>query len=298
MNYRQLGKSTLNLSEIGFGCMSLGPDDMENAHLLNRAIELGINFFDTADIYEKGLNEERIGKILKTNRKSIIIASKGGNQYKADGRGLDWNASKKHILSAAEDSLRRLQTDYIDLYQLHGGTLEDPIEETICAFEILKQQGKIRYYGISSIRPNVIRQYINLSQMVSVMMQYSLLDRRPEETCMELLNTNNIGILARGGLAKGLLINKNQTEFLGYGESEIANAKSGIASLSDTHRSNAQAALQFVLQHPVITSAVVGIRTREQLEDVAAISRAPALSPAEKNYLNSILPPNYYDQHR
>jgi aryl-alcohol dehydrogenase-like predicted oxidoreductase len=298
MNYRQLGKSTLHLSEIGFGCMSLGSNDIDNANLINRAIELGINFFDTADIYEKGLNEERVGKILKRNRKSIILASKVGNQYKKDGLTLEWNPGKKHILAAAEASLGRLQTDYIDLYQLHGGTIEDPIEETISAFEILKQQGKILYYGISSIRPNVIRQYIKLSNIASVMMQYSLLDRRPEETCIELLNSNGIGILARGGLAKGLLVDKKQINFLNYIEPEILKAKNAIESLTGDHRSKAQAALQFVLQNSEISSAVVGIRTKEQLEDVAATSGAPALTAPEINFLRNILPPNNYDQHR
>src|SRR5580704_5147336 len=294
MNYRKLGKSALFLSEIGFGCMSLGPNDSENILLLHRAIELGINFFDTADIYEKGLNEERIGKILKNSRKSIIISTKVGNQYRGEGKGLDWNPSKKHILAAVEESLKRLQTDYIDLYQLHGGTIEDPIEETISAFEILKQQGKIRYYGISSIRPNVIRKYIELSQLASVMMQYSLLDRRPEEVCMQELRAKDIGILARGALAKGLLLNKNQMEYLNYGEKEIEKAKTGIASIANTQRSKAQTALQFVLQHAEISSAVVGIRTMEQLEDVTKITGSPPLSTMEIAFLNNILPPNHY----
>ncbi len=94
-------------------------------------------------------------------------------------------------------SLKRLNTDRIDVYQLHGGTIEDPIEETISAFEQLVQQGKIRYYGISSIRPNVIREYVLRSNIVSVMMQYSLLDRRPEEECLPLLAQKDIGVLAR-----------------------------------------------------------------------------------------------------
>src|SRR6202034_3432729 len=96
-------------------------------------------------------------------------------------------------------------TDYIDLYQLHGGTIDDPIDETIEAFELLQQQGKIRYYGISSIRPNVISEYVQRSNIISVMMQYSLLDRRPEESCLQLLQQNNIGVLARGSVAGGLL---------------------------------------------------------------------------------------------
>ena len=140
-----------------------------------------------ADLYDKGENEKLIGAALKEKRKDVIIATKVGNQWRADGSGWDWNPRKEYILSCVEGSLQRLNIDYIDLYQLHGGTIQDPIDETIEAFELLVQQGKIRYYGISSIRPNVIREYVKRSNIVSVMMQYSLLDRRSEETCLPLL---------------------------------------------------------------------------------------------------------------
>ena len=178
MEYAKLGKSDLQVSRIGFGCMSLGGNEKQNQTLIAKALELGINYFDTADLYEDGENETKLGKLLKLNRSKIILASKVGNQKLANGN-IIWNASKAYILKAVDASLNRLQTDYLDLYQLHGGMIEDHIDETIEAFELLKQQGKIRYYGISSIRPNVIREYVTKSNIVSVMMQYSLLDRRP-----------------------------------------------------------------------------------------------------------------------
>src|SRR5882724_1023228 len=156
MRYRTLGGSQLNVSEIGFGCMSLGEDGRSNTALLHRALEKGINFFDTADLYQQGRNETFVGKALHNKRSEVIIATKVGNQWRPDGSGWDWNPRKVYILEAVNQSLSRLQTDYIDLYQLHGGTIDDPIDETIEAFEQLQQQGKIRYYGISSIRPNVI----------------------------------------------------------------------------------------------------------------------------------------------
>ena len=114
-----------------------------------------LNYFDTADLYNDGENEQIIGSLLKSNRSKIVLATKVGNVRQADG-STKWDASKHHILMAVEASLKRLQTDYIDLYQLHGGMIEDNIDETIEAFELLKSQGKIRFYGISSIRPNVI----------------------------------------------------------------------------------------------------------------------------------------------
>lgn len=296
MKYHQLGKSTLEISEIGFGCMSMGVDQPANELLVNRAIELGINFFDTADVYEKGLNEISLGKIIKDKRSQLVIATKVGNVLKADGSGLDWDPSKKYILESVDQSLRRLQTDYIDLYQLHGGTIEDPIDEVIEAFEILKQQGKIRFYGISSIRPNVIKEYITRSSLVSVMMQYSLLDRRPQETCLALLYENNIGVLARGSLAKGLLVDKTPTGFLQYDEATVKVAADAVKSLAGAGRSPSQTAVGFALAQPAITSAIVGLRTIAQLEDVTG--EAPVLTTEELSTLSKSLPVNYYDQHR
>src|SRR5437773_1813616 len=126
MEYRILGKSELNISRIGFGCMSLDPRDPHGENILHHAVEAGINYFDTADMYHQGLNETMLGRAFRGKRNGLILATKVGNQWKADGSGWDWNPSKKYILSAIEHSLERLQTDHIDLYQLHGGTLEDP----------------------------------------------------------------------------------------------------------------------------------------------------------------------------
>jgi aryl-alcohol dehydrogenase-like predicted oxidoreductase len=297
MEYRQLGNSALNISRIGFGAMSL-EEHRDNTALLHKAIDLGINFFDTADLYQKGLNEEMIGAALKSKRNDLIIATKVGNQWKPDGSGWEWNPRKSYILSAAEKSLQRLQTDHIDLYQLHGGTLEDPVEEIIEAFELLQQQGKIRYYGISSIRPNVIREYINRSRITSVMMQYSLLDRRPEEECLSLLQQNNIGVLARGSLAKGLLAGKPATGFLNYKEEEVAAAAVAIKKISGDNRTASQTAIRFALQHPAITSAVVGIRTEQQLEDAAGAMDSLVLIGDEVETLALSVPVNYYDSNR
>jgi len=312
MHYRQLGRSQLLVSAISCGCMSLGDDLTVNTRILHRALERGINFFDTADLYDKGLNEQMLGKIFHDRREDVIIATKVGNQWRGDGSGWDWNPRKEYILRAAEESLRRLRTDYIDLYQLHGGTLEDPIDETIEAFELLQQQGKIRYYGISSIRPAVIREWIGRSRIVSVMMQYSLLDRRPEETCFELLHQHGIGVLTRGSLAGGLLIDKPAEDYLQYGEEEVARAARAIraaAGKTTVHgpRSTAnaaeeytpvQVALRFALHPAVVASAVTGIRTDEQLRQATEAMKIQALSEDVVNRLKQSLPANKYENHR
>jgi aryl-alcohol dehydrogenase-like predicted oxidoreductase len=298
MKYNQLGKSDLRISEVGFGCMSLGDDHAENARLLHRAADGGINFFDTADLYDKGFNEETVGRALQTKRPNVIIATKVGNQWRPDGSGWDWNPRKAYILEAVEGSLRRLQTDYIDLYQLHGGTLDDPIDETIEAFELLKAQGKIRQYGISSIRPNVIREYVRRSSIASVMMQYSLLDRRPEETALQLLHGHGIGVLARGSLAKGLLAGKAPENYLNYAAEDVKKAAAAVHAQSSATRDPAAVAVRFVLAHPAVTSAVLGIRTPPQLEAGLAASRTAPLAGPEADALRSVLPANTYTEHR
>jgi aryl-alcohol dehydrogenase-like predicted oxidoreductase len=298
MEYTKLGKSDLNISRIGFGCMSLTGSDQQKEELLESAFNSGINFFDTADLYERGQNEITVGKWLKEKRKEVVIATKVGNQWRKDGSGWDWNPRKSYILAMADESLHRLQTDYIDLYQLHGGTINDPIDETIEAFELLKQQGKIRYYGISSIRPNVIREYINRSAIVSVMMQYSLLDRRPEETCLLLLQENNIGVLARGSLAQGLLVNKPAKEYLGYKTDEVSEAAKAVESLTVKGRKETQVAIRFVLQNTAITSSIIGIRNISQLKEaISSISSSP-LTENEMEKLKSVLPAKNYSEHR
>ena len=293
MKYNRLGTSELKVSEVSFGCMSLGRDHTRNEAILRQAADSGINFFDTADLYDKGFNEESLGKALKPVRNQVLVATKVGNQWREDGSGWDWNPTKDYILKAVEDSLRRLQTDRIDLYQLHGGTIEDPIEEIIEAFELLKEQGKIREYGISSIRPNVIRKWAEQSNMVSVMMQYSLLDRRPEEAFLDLLHEHNISVITRGSLAKGLLIDKPVKEYLGYSPSEVEELQQKV----NKHGKPISSSLRYVLQHPAVASAVVGIRTREQLDEVIS-SLKEVVSEEELAELASIQEPKVYEMHR
>jgi aryl-alcohol dehydrogenase-like predicted oxidoreductase len=239
-----------------------------------------------------------LGRAFRGNRNKLILASKVGNQWRDDGSGWDWNPSKKYILSSIDQTLKRLQTDYLDLYQLHGGTIDDPIDDVIEAFEILKSAGKIRHYGISSIRPNVIRQYVKRSSIVSVMMQYSLLDRRPEEEMLGLLEENQIGVLARGSVAKGLLISKPAEKYLNYSAGEVAVAAKAIGDLSSGERSVESIVLRYTLNNKAITSAVVGIRPSAQLQLAIDSMHSNSLSAAEMDKLSQTIPLNYYDMHR
>ena len=298
MDYRILGKSNLNISRIGFGTMSLKPAQPDFNQMIDAAIDKGINYFDTADIYDKGENEIMLGKVFKGKRDKIIIATKAGNEWRPDGSAWDWNPRKEYILKCADESLKRLQTDYLDLFQLHGGTMQDNIEESIEAFEILLKQGKILNYGLSSIRPNVIREHVKHGTMVSVMTQYSLLDKRPEESTLNLLLENNIGVLTRGSVASGLLINKPAKEYLGYSEPEVKQAKKLLDRMSDNNKKSSQIAIQYVLNHPAVTSAIIGMRTMDQLEDAVKAVTLPPLSAEEMAILHREIPAKVYAEHR
>src|SRR5262249_11527493 len=131
-----------------------------------------------------------------------------------------------------------------------------------------------------------------------VMMQYSLLDRRPEEACLPFLKDNSIGVLARGSVAKGLLVNKPAAEFLNYNQQQVQQAADAIHSVSGPSRNPAQSAIRFVLQHPAINTAVVGVSALQQLEEASATTNTPLLTQEQTNLLREAVPVNYYDQHR
>lgn len=293
MGKRNLGTSSIYVSEISCGCMSLDVESITSEFLLKQAYDSGITFYDTADLYQYGGNEKLIGRALKEVRNNIIIATKVGNEWTDTHSNWRWNPTKKYILYAVEKSLKRLHTDYIDLYQLHGGTIDDPIDETIEAFEILKEQGKIREYGISSIRPNVIRKWLEKSNMVSVMMQYSMFDRRPEEEMIDLLTQKNVSMIARGTLSKGLLAGRNAKAYLGYSKQQVERLQSELSTLGNELAHS----IQFVLKQPTTASALVGIRTLKQLESIINAT-CSVISESNLARLSTILPQLSYENHR
>lgn len=301
---RRLGHSDLYVSEMGLGCMSLGTDKEKALSTLDEAIELGVNYLDTADLYDQGKNEEIVGDAIKNRRQDIIVATKVGNRFEQGKPGWHWDPSKTYIKEAVKKSLSRLKTDYIDLYQLHGGTIDDPIDETIEAFEELKQEGVIRYYGISSIRPNVIKEYIKKSNIISIMMQYSLFDRRPEEW-FSLLEENNISVVARGPLAKGLLSGKPFSElkkkaaggYLSYHEDEIVAAREAISN-AVPDLSLTEASVQYILKHNAVGTIAAGASRIEQIRENVRAAQSRTLSEQERKALQYYTKRNVYEAHR
>lgn len=296
MDKRKLPALPFDISPLALGCMSLKGNLKEDQKIIQAAISGGINFLDTADLYQNGLNEEIIGTALRNRRKDVIVATKVGNQRREDGSGWDWNPKKSYILKSVEESLKRLHTDYIDLYQLHGGTLEDPWDETLEAFEILKSQGKIRSFGISSIRPNVIRKVLGMSSPATIMMQYNPLDRRPEETAFPLIAESDTRVLVRGTFAKGLLINKSAESFLEYTADQVKEIRELIA---DSGLLPEAFLIRFGLIQPAVGSLVIGASSVEQIEKmIFAYHQQEMISEEMIRKVSSKIPLNLYTQHR
>jgi len=300
MKTNRLGTSDLKVSEIGLGCMSIGTDETKAVAIIQEAVDRGINFLDTSDLYDAGRNEELVGKAIQGRRDKVILATKVGNRRMPGQEGWVWDPSKAYILSAINESLKRLQTDYIDLYQLHGGTLDDPMDETIEAFEQLKREGLIRYYGISSIRPNVIREYAARSSIVSVMNQYSILDRRAEEKVLPLLLERGISVIARGPVASGALAeNKNVAKgYLDHSVEEILTVREKLASLVKRSRSMSQLAIRYSLSHPAVATVIPGASSREQLLQNIEAANVPPLTEEEIAAIRSFSKANRYELHR
>ncbi|MBA2173795.1 aldo/keto reductase [Halobacillus locisalis] len=306
MKKRQLGNSDLYVSEISLGCMSLGTDKEDAKSMIDRALDAGINYLDTADLYDFGKNEQIVGEAIQGRREDLVIGTKVGNNFTPGEESWTWDPSKEHIKSGVKDSLHRLGTDYIDLYQLHGGTIEDPIDKSIEAFEELKSEGYIREYGISSIRPNVIREYVDRSNIVSVMSQYNALDRRPEEEVLDLLHDHNISLLARGPLAKGMLSSKGSgvarqkadNGFLSYSHEEMLDLTKKWQEFSSEERTPTALALQYVLHHPAVASAVFGASSLEQIEDNLTFLNSTELTEQTYNRIQSLTRAVTYDKHR
>ena len=286
--------------------MSLGQNKSAAQQIIEAALDGGINHLDTADLYDFGLNEQLIGEIVKPYRNDIIITSKVGNHFNRETKDWYWDPSQKYILGAVKNSLKRLQTDYIDFYMLHGGTIDDPIDETIEAFEQLKKEGWIRSYGISSIRPNVIRQYVERSNIDGVMLQYSLFDRRAEEEILDLLHEKDISALSRGPLAKGMLSSQGEAQidkkavegYLDYNQEELRAVYKELQHFTSDSLPMHALALKYVLYHPAIATAVFGASSLAQLQENTNFNHRQKLTEKVYHQVQQVTKNQFYSSHR
>lgn len=219
MKYRTLGNTTEQLSAIGLGCMGMNhaygtPDEAGAIATLNKAVELGINFWDTADIYANGQNEELISKVLVPNRSKIFIATKFGFRPGENGKLSHFDASPAYIKTAVEASLKRLKTDVIDLYYAHRIDPNVPVEEMVGAMAELVKEGKVRYLGLSEASANSIRKAHAVHPISALQSEYSLLTRDVEKELLPLCKELGISFVPFSPLARGLVTNTLDVETL------------------------------------------------------------------------------------
>jgi 1-deoxyxylulose-5-phosphate synthase len=299
MEYRNLGRSGLKVSSVCLGTMAFGRwiDEGLSARVLDAALDTGINFVDTADIYgqgmdtgaysERGQSEAILGRLLGARRQQIVLASKA--RHKMGTGPNDEGLSRGHIMAAVEASLRRLQTDYLDLYQCHAFDPETPLEETMRALDDLVRQGKVRYIGCSNFaawqiaKANGISDRLGLARFISVQPPYNLLARAVEGELVPLCQSEGIGMMVYSPLARGMLAGKyRQGEALPEGSRGAAGEQRLQALMNERNfrkvecfrqlcaawgQPMARVAAAWVLANPAVTTAIVGASRPEQVAD-------------------------------
>ena len=311
MNYRPLGRTGIKVTPYCLGAMMFGKlanaDHDECIRMIHRSLDAGINFIDTADAYSRGESEEIVGKALKGRRDRVVINTKVYLPMSDDPN--QQGGSRRWIVRAVEDSLRRLQTDYIDLYQLHRPAPDTDIEETLAAFTDLLRAGKVRAIGSSTfpasdiVEAQWVAEKRGLARLRIEQQPYSLLNRQIEREVLPVCQRYGMSVTAWSPLSKGLLTGKyrkgqpqpdslrvkyfpktmSDERNLDVVEQLIQLAQS--AGLSLTHM-----ALAFVISHPAITAAIIGPRTPEQLDDLLA-ARETVLSDDILDRIDEIVPP-------
>ncbi len=317
MEYRQLGRTGVKVSPLCLGCMMFGgkTEPKESYAIIDRAIEAGINFLDTANVYSRGKSEQVTGDALKRNKKraSIVLATKVHGKMADDDPNASGN-TRRHIIEQCEASLARLNTDYIDLYQIHRPQSDVPIDETLRALDDLVRAGKVRYIGTSTyaawqaVESLWVSEKLGLNRFVCEQPPYNILDRRIERELLPMAMTYGYATIPWSPLAGGLLTGKYTRSNPDPDGARYANA--GGHALMEKRKTEqiydviealepiatrrnctmSQLALKWVLDRPGVTSPIIGPRTMEQLEDnLGALT--VELDAADLEQIDAAVPP-------
>ena len=323
MEQRQLGRSGLKVSAFCLGAMTFGesqtfmkgvtaPDD-EARRMLDAALAAGVDFVDTADVYSDGKSEELLGQWLGIRRRDVILATKCRFALgTSKPRPMDQGLSRRHILQACEDSLRRLKTDWIDLYQVHMQDRATPIDETLRALDDLVRSGKVRYIGCSNYAGYRLTESLwqsdrrNLVRYESVQLQWSLLERGAEREVIPACRAFELGVMVWSPLGRGLLSGKYSKDqappsgsrleawkdsYAKYNNERTWQVVDGVRSVArELESTPARVALAWLLAKPEVSSVILGVRDVKQLEDNLAASSVK-LSPQHLEKLNKISEP-------
>jgi aryl-alcohol dehydrogenase-like predicted oxidoreductase len=309
METRTLGSSALQVSALGLGCMGMsefyGPrDETESIAVVHRAIDLGITFLDTADIYGQGRNEELVGRALQGRRNQVVLATKFGNVRGQDGSFIGVNGKPEYVRSACEASLRRLDVDVIDLYYQHRVDPNTPIEDTVGAMASLIREGKVRFLGLSEAGPETIRRAQAVHPIAALQTEYSLWSRDPENEILPVIRELGIGFVAYSPLGRGFLSGRirriedlapddwrrNTPRFQGENLERNLQLVAEIESIArEKQCTPSQLALAWVLAQGKDIVPIPGTkRTRYLEENVTAVQ--VRLSPEDLARINRALP--------
>jgi aryl-alcohol dehydrogenase-like predicted oxidoreductase len=312
MEYRYFGKSELRASAIGFGTWELGGRygaiaEKEAVAAIHRALDLDVTLFDTAPAYGNGRSEEILGRTLEARRKEAVLVTKAGIAWDEDGEYV-FDGSRDAVIKGVEDSLKRLQTDYIDLLVVHRPDVNSPLPEVAETLQEVRRSGKARYVGVSNFTVNQLKECLPAGPLVANQIGYNLFDRRLEET-IAFCNANGIGVMAYGSLCYGLLTGTlTEDSFSGEGKDwrkggipfgqelfkgenfvrnlEVVENLKGIAR--SIGRSLPQLAVNWVLSNPGVCVALTGCRRASEIEDnVDAVGWS--LSDGDKARIETIM---------
>ncbi len=307
-----LGETGIEITELGVGLWAIGgdawgpTDDQVSLNLIGAALDAGVNFFDTADVYGGGHSEELLGQAMRGRRDEFVVATKIGWLNYDGERGRSAYDTVEKLIAGVEGSLRRLQTDTIDVIQCHIDYRDPTMEVFVEGFQKLQKQGKVRAYGVSTSDFDYLKAFNADGGCGTLQIDYSILNRTPEAEIFPYCQENGIGVIVRGALAMGILTGKFSPDTQ-FGEDDWRrrwqeNSDERETFLKDLEkveklrplakgRTLAQLALQFVLAHPAVSVVIPGAKNSEQLTENVRASSLPPLTDEELAHIAAITPP-------